>query len=79
MFHVGEFLEKPSTENLDKCKKDDWINLAKHLQIPVKSCARKCEIRELVKEDIMPSEAVYLYVNNVVNPDVENKADPLEL
>lgn len=82
MFDFEEFIEKPSNENLHKCKKDDWINLAKHC-IPLKSNARKSEIRELVlqtlvKESALPTESLDIDGNVTVSLN-KTEADSLEL
>ncbi len=43
-----KFLNKPSLEQLESCKKDDLLMVASHYQIVVGKQSRKAEIRSVV-------------------------------
>ncbi len=47
-FDLNTFLNKPSLEQLDSCKKDDLLMVASHFQIAVGKQSRKAEIRSVV-------------------------------
>ncbi len=47
-FDLKKFLNKPSLEQLDSCKKDDLLMVASHFQIAVGKQSRKAEIRSVV-------------------------------
>lgn len=48
MFSVEKFLENPSLEELDGCRKDDLLMIASHFQISVKKQSLKNEIKSVV-------------------------------
>ncbi len=47
-FDLNKFLNKPSLEQLDSCKKDDLLMVASHFQIAVVKQSREAEIRSVV-------------------------------
>lgn len=48
MFSLERFLESPSLEELDSCRKDDLVMIASHFQISVNKNALKKEIKSVV-------------------------------
>lgn len=47
-FNLKKFLEDPSLEQLDSCKKDDLLVIASYFQIAVGKQSRKGEIRSVI-------------------------------
>ena len=59
-FDLGKFVAQPSTKDLEECnlRKDDWLGLAKHYKIKVRSCWKKARVVEEVVSQLVDSEVL---------------------
>lgn len=71
MFSLERFLESPSLEELDSCRKDDLVMIASHFQISVNKNALKKEIKSVVCNRLVELNVLVLPENATVGDSVE--------
>lgn len=71
MFSLERFLESPSLEELDSCRKDDLVMIASHFQISVNKNALKKEIKSVVYNRLVELNVLVLPENATVGNSVE--------
>lgn len=80
-FDLKTFIDNPTVELFDKCRKDDLLAIASHFQIPVARQSLKKEIKNVVWNRLLElkilvgseSDSVLVGAEGISSPDVTDR------
>lgn len=75
-FELEDFIDSPSLDKLELCRKDDLLAVAAHFNIPVQKYGVKKDIKRKVVETLRELNVLSVPVSLVVEPSAEGVLSP---